>query len=526
MDEKEKGVVDRLDVAATTLLDTAKKVEARVTAVESAWQTDLKALADQVKKDGEQAVRRTDLTQAVNEIMARQDAEQMRNKLFNDSAREKVKLVDPWTTKGDYLLYDTVSPGSLLKLGRKGLEMAIMMEPIDDTHRAFQRMAADVQIADAMARANYIRITGDKMQRNYPGFALACPKISAKWAWYQRRFLELYGGETKAAIEPADLTDTANWVPSGWSTEMRELIAIELRVAALFQHIPIPMGVKDFTIPLDLTDTVADLIPEAATFLDPYVASDPWQLGQTINDSKITLTAGKLRARFMLSQELNEDAIITVLALARNKAVKTIANGLEKAIIDGQSSGTIDTNDAPGTYDCRKLCDGLRKHCVAATSKVDMGAALTATKVIGSMRQQLGERGVDLGNLVYIPGPSSYIQMLVMTELLTVDKLGMGATVLRGQMGAIGGVPIVPSRFIRQDLHTDGTVQVTSALSTCLLLARTDCFAVGDKRAVTVTTDYLAPLDQYDVIALARYAFSRVFASATKQAVMGHNITS
>jgi hypothetical protein len=225
----------------------------------------------------------------------------------------------------------------------------------------------------------------------------------------------------------------------------------------------------------------------------------------------------------MTSAELDEDAMVAMLPLMRTKVVKILANSRDKAHIDGQPT-TIDTGDAPGNFDVRKPYLGLRKFCGDASSEVDFNGTLSATGLISSMPLQMGEYAAEIAQLLHLTSPAGFYKMIALDQVLTVDQFGPNATIHTGQLGGIGGVPILVNRYVRADLNVAGIYDGVTETRTTDILFRRDAWIIGDRRRVTVNAQYIPQLDQWDVIAMERYSFTNVFGTSYKTACRGIDI--
>ena len=89
----------------------------------------------------------------------------------------------------------------------------------------------------------------------------------------------------------------------------------------------------------------------------------------------MTLTAKKLGALTVFSEEVSEDSIIAIIPFLRNKLGNAIANSVERAILDGDVTATHQDFDVTAATDARKAWPGIRKDCIAGASTYDFGVA-------------------------------------------------------------------------------------------------------------------------------------------------------
>lgn len=512
--------VAELVEAAGKMTDRTAKLHQEIEVLKGDLRNDLNTLTTTVQemKKGLVSPDPDVLKRAVEEIMADRQKEEVSSGLLYPHEQAMISVVpDPWAEEGSYLDLTDYDVKHLVGMGTAGLDLAVQAQPESDAHKHFARIAMDVKLLDAMAR-----LSSAHKGEPYPGFGAALPKFSKRWAQYQDRFFGSLVG--KAAADLHDKVDTIDWVPTGWSTELRTLVTLALKVMAFFTRIPMPQD--PFTIPLDLTDTEADYMPETTSVPTSYPGDTNWQ---KLAPSKLTLEAAKLRSRLFGSAEMTEDAMVAMLPLFRSQAVKFLANGQEKAGINGQKTGTIDTGDAPGANDCRKAWDGLRYfvESIAGTAGYVDGATFNSTDIlITSIRKEMGEFGADPSDLAYIPSISAFLQMLSFSEVKKLNEYGPNHTTARGELANVGGASIIPSRYVRQDLNASGIYDGVTETKTIVICVHKGGWIIGDKRNVTVDVVKHIPEDIYELVAFQRMQLKPVYPNTYIHTAIIRNITS
>lgn len=478
------------------------------------FREDLSQLQAQVKdvKENGGSLDKKALEEAVTGILDKMDAQRVRARTSGGmpGAGAKTVVPDVWKAGGvgELLSSGGYDQKSLLQKGKKGLDFLVSEAPaFDDDHRNLMRLAVDVKLAHDVARLT---------TPGYPGFRSFFPKLSAFWAKSVEQYAAKYDVDLKVSTAPMDLTDTADWVPTGWTAEVRELITAKLVAAGLFDVIPMPQS--PYTMPIDVTDTLPDFIPETTTNASPF--SDDYI--QQLVDKKCTFTAKKLRSRMLVSGELDEDSIVPMLPRMRTKMIMTMANGRETAALNGDTAAThFDTDVAAITNDCRKAVLGMRAYCIDNTYTTDHSGAAASVAGLRGLRKSMGEYGLDNTRLAYIMSISSYIDLLDDTLVKTVDKLGMLATLLNGQLAALDGIPIVVSRYQRQDITANGYNEASGNTLTSVLLAHRDAWLWGDRRRQTLEAERIIVTDQTQVVAFERLDLQNVYGNmATPPAVV------
>lgn len=499
------------------LTDNTEKVLKEVEVIKSDYKDDLAKLTEEVKtlkKRGDSLDYKT-LAAELFAIQDKQHVEQVRSGiLFPGESRDLETIPDPWNGEMSYL-DDFDMKHMITERGFEGLDVVARMPVQNDNHRNFAKMGVDAAILDQVLSAKYM-FKG----KAYPGLSKAAPKFARKWGAVVDRFISDVTG--KAASDLMDTTDMDNWVPTQMSSEMRQLIALEQRVAALFERIPMPT--KTYPLPVDMSNNIGFKAPETVD------VPSAWAVADRINKftpTKPTLTSVKLGGRKVLSGELNEDAVIPMLPYIRNSLVKIAARNEEKAIIDGQVTATIDTGDAPGATDVREAWDGIRYYIEQFTgAKINSSGTITGTMLVSAMRKAMGELGVDDSRLAHIPSANAYLDMIGIDDVRTADKLGPNATLIRGQLAAIGNAPVVPSRYVRTDLNASGIYDGVTMTKTVSLLVQRDSWIIGDRRKITIEAQRWASDDAWELVMFQRLAFVYLFSTSYNAAVALYNITS
>ena len=168
------------------------------------------------------------------------------------------------------------------------------------------------------------------------------------------------------------------WVPEMWSAQIWQKARQDNTILPLFQSIEMPSN--PFDLPIEGTDPTVYFVPETTSESQLTLAS-----GNSIPDSKIgsgnvQLVAKKLALRVGFSSELVEDAILPVLNIYREQAMRAIADSIDHVLLNGDTetgaTGNINTDDAAASSTDRFLAfNGLRKLPLVTTTanKVDMG---------------------------------------------------------------------------------------------------------------------------------------------------------
>jgi HK97 family phage major capsid protein len=233
-----------------------------------------------------------------------------------------------------------------------------------------------------------------------------------------------------------------------------------------------------------------------------------------MGSGKIQLNAKKLALRVGFSSELVEDSIVPVLTLYREQAMRAMAEAMDDVLLNGDTvttaTGNINSDAAaPAAGSVYLALDGLRKQPLVTTtaSRVDMGNAAPTLAKLRETRFKLPARySVNPNNLAWIVDGNTYARLLSLPEFLTVDKAGVNATVLTGQLGFMDGIPVFVSPRLPLT-ESDGKVGATNTQGTAVCAYRPG-WVVGYRRRIAVSVDYLPYYDSYQLTATVRLAWA------------------
>lgn len=291
------------------------------------------------------------------------------------------------------------------------------------------------------------------------------------------------------------------WVPTGWSSQLLEKIRLARKVEAIFPAMPMPTN--PYTVPVETAGATGYLVSESnADEATKLPASTP-------TTSNFSFTAKKLAGRVVFSDEINEDAIVNILGFVRDSLTTAIGEASEKAIINGDDSTTHQDSNVTTSTDAQKAFKGLRYYAInnAGTATKDASNANLSTTLIRATRMLMGKHAVDPTKLYYIGSPIGYINFLGISEVLTLDKYGPNATILRGEIGKLDGSSIIISEFMYDNLNASGVYDGSTTNRTAIVLVFAPAFWVGNRAGITLASERLIQTDQLVVVAKRRIAF-------------------
>ena len=203
---------------------------------------------------------------------------------------------------------------------------------------------------------------------------------------------------------------------------------------------------------------------------------------------EITLNAYKVATNEYVAYEEEEDSLVAIMPVIRDAMVRRVARAVDRAMLRGAGAGS-DPVKGLATYDAVS----------AVTLDISDAAKMTVAK-LQAMRRDLGAWGLDPAELVYIVSTEGYYDLLEDTNFLTVDKVGNQATLLTGQIGAIGNTPVIVSAEF-----ADKAADVVGAI--CFAPGN---FLVGNQRGLRVDTQDLVETQRRVMVASLRTGMTQV----------------
>ena len=339
--------------------------------------------------------------------------------------------------------------------------------------------------------------------------------------------------EIRAALEGTivkAMSDTAGsgaeWIPDTWSQQLYEEYYTPAGIDALFNMVDIPGPI---VIP-GITDVIRPYIKGKISNDDPakYTASTP-------TTSSTTIDPGGLAARVLIDDAATEDSIIPMLPEIQRRLARALRDGYEDAMINGSLTATHEDAIASwnirsrwgasglgGAADHRRQFDGLRRISKARTTDTDMTASQTVSAVMATLLGGLGERG-NMDAVILVSPEVFFKKLLTDSNVLTVDKLGASATLLRGQLATISGVPVVMTRWLSADMNASGLFDNVTTTKSGILAVTREEFAHYQRRSSLVEVDKDITIGAYNLVATLRRTFKTLSASSSKVVTYGFN---
>ena len=329
------------------------------------------------------------------------------------------------------------------------------------------------------------------------------------------------------AIKNQRAMDTAE---TGYGLELvgaqyvRDLWAAARNMDSLVADIrTIPMTDPTTYVPID-----GDL-PEMLFVGESTSASAAAYTSSKTASNRVTLTAKKFTIQQVWSGEMEEDSIIAFTPFLREKLNTSAAMHLGSAYYNGDTTnagtGNINLDDAdPADTKHYLAWDGIRHYwLVDATSQGKNMAAALDPHEIDVARGKLNGADDDVDNAVkninwgtnprdlrMVADWDTYMALLDVDDVRTVDKYGPQATVLTGELGSYRGIPIIAPSYATKT-EADGKASTTEASNTKgqITVFAPQGYLGGVRREVQLFFDRIQRTDQFLFELYTRRAFTR-----------------
>jgi HK97 family phage major capsid protein len=279
----------------------------------------------------------------------------------------------------------------------------------------------------------------------------------------------------------------------------------------------------------DMTDPSAYLPVEAALpemiFAAEATSSSQGDYATSgTGSNRVQVDAKKFLIHQIWSTELEEDSIIPFIPFLRRQAALAIAHYSDSLILNGDTTGTSTGNinlddDTPAATKHYLAFDGLRHiGLVDNTANSKDAAGALSFKLLKDQLTRMRDVAalIDWGHpvnpedVVYITDPTTGEAAAQLDEVLTVDKYGVNATVLTGELARVGRNPMITSMAMSLT-EADGKVSTTGSNN---IKGQVVCFnrrglKAGWRRRVKVEVERLPGRDQSRIVYSLRMGLGR-----------------
>lgn len=300
-------------------------------------------------------------------------------------------------------------------------------------------------------------------------------------------------------------------VPTVWREDIWRVARRDNVIAPLINIVEMPSN--PHILPVEGSDPTVTLVPESndASELDPSASPiTPSKAGTT----NVTLTASKLGLRVPMSTELFEDSVAGAIPLYRAQAQRAMLDAVDHVLANGDTSSSANLNYDGGTAPATSrwlAFDGLfhKAQIDNTDNALDNSASLPTLTKIRTLRFLLNRSKQSVKDLAIITHPEVEAKLLGMDEFLTMDKAGVHATNMTGQIGAIDGIPVFVSNEINMT-DADGKITYDGNVVNRgrLMIVHRNSHYVGYRRKITTYLTFHPSADAWVLTSTMRLAFA------------------
>jgi len=297
----------------------------------------------------------------------------------------------------------------------------------------------------------------------------------------------------KQLIEKAGAHQPTNANVNYWETEVSMQMEMEVRrrlvVAPTVRSIQMQTNVM--AIPVNPEAGVATWVTNAQ-----FGTSNSAGSNATHALKEVILNSYKVATNEYLAYEEEEDSMIALLPIVRDGMVRRVARAVDRAFLRGAGTGS-DPVKGIALYDAASAVNIDIDGATVATGNFAKTSSVAALR---ALRKDLGQWGLDPAELVYIVSQDMYYNLLEDTNFQTVDKVGVNATLLTGQIGSIGNTPVLVSG----EFAAEGAGEIAAV---CFAPAN---FVAGNQRGLRVDTDSLVETQRRVLVASLRTGLTQI----------------
>lgn len=297
-------------------------------------------------------------------------------------------------------------------------------------------------------------------------------------------FGKKFASTEKAVNASSSIAVSSDGYETEFSTNLMRDIQAKLIVAPLFTELA--MNSANLTIPINPARSNANWV-SAANMADGSASA---RTGDeiTVTLTERTLKTFKLAAKTYLTEETEEDAIISVIPLLRSHLVESHASEMDAAFLIGD--GTAKPKGL--VTQALAVAASAQTHLTAAKS--DGTVKVVAADLLAA-RRKMGLYGIDLKDISLIVSQDAYWDLLEDDEWADVQQVGdANAVKLKGEVGNVYGMKVLVSDEF-------ATKAISAAFA---VMVNTSNFVVTRQRGMTLRSDFDIELDRTVFVATQR----------------------
>ena len=292
--------------------------------------------------------------------------------------------------------------------------------------------------------------------------------------------------------------ETGDFIPEEFASEFIDIVRETNWLRSLFRTINMPTAT--FLIP--------KITGDASVFFVSTESTQPTESKPAFAAAgSVKLEAIKLMVYVQVSNETEEDSKIAMMPIIKTSMAEAIARAEEEAFLNGKYR-------AYAADDARSAFDGLLKLAEDASQTV-VADNNDLIDTIERARLKLGVHGRSVENLVLLVNPFTGSKIRQISQVLTVDKYGPNATILKGEVGKVMGITVVEDFYLPEDDTDASTFNApANAEKGNALLVNKKSPIIGDRRKVKFDQDKVISTDSIEIAVSERIGFTVQYVEA------------
>jgi len=321
-----------------------------------------------------------------------------------------------------------------------------------------------------------------------------------------------------------------DFVPNLLLPELRKKLYVPTALEAAFPAFNMPG--KEVRFPFS-TGKVAPFLKNSAT----------WSAITAMDDatSQISATAKSFGARITADEDTVADSVVPALDYFRDSLTTALQAGVESCILNGDTTdahadlhttasprlwdegGRWDTGTVASTAsDHRRAFIGLRAAAFDAGTGRDANA-MTYSDILAT-RSSLDGGYQAANDLLMIVSPIVMTKYLLqLAEVKTLDVFGPNAGILNGSIGKLGGMDIIVSGAMTDDLSATGVYDGVTETKTGYVIVHRPSWVMGNYKPQTIDIDREITKGQIEIVGTRRCTLINM-SDGAKSVAYGYNV--
>jgi HK97 family phage prohead protease/HK97 family phage major capsid protein len=287
------------------------------------------------------------------------------------------------------------------------------------------------------------------------------------------------------------------------SNQFIDQVMYNQQLGGLFEELAVTSGKT--TLPI--TKVPKGAVFSTGGFTDATSLNDDGTPANGYSVDDVTVSAYRLVAGTFVSNDIDEQLVVSLLPQISNQLAKAHAVAIDAAIVGGHGGGAIKGLIATGgTLDVASLADGFATgDTTTGTVNADITTRYPTPELLAGLRSGMGAYGQNTGDLAIIVNPDAYYSMIHTTGFTDISEVGNDlATKITGEVGSIFGIKVIVSDAMPVAAHTNAAG----------ILINTTNFVRPRLGGVNFETEYSVVNQRTNLVASQSVGFDRLVADA------------